>query len=186
MKFKTKNNRIYTWLFSSVLMVTTPVWALSTDSDQPVHSESLNQSLDLQNNTTTLTGNVIVTQGSIKITADKMVITRPDSDNNKTIIDAYGSPATFYQMQDSGKPVEGHALHLHYDLSKDLVELTGQAFIKQLDSSIAGHRINYLVKEQKMQALSENNKTRVTTILIPSQLQDKQKPKVAQKTHRNQ
>lgn len=167
-------------------MLSCPVWALNSDSQQPLHSESLNQSLDLQKNTTTLTGNVIVTQGSIKITSDKMVITRPDGDNNKTIIDAYGKPATFYQMQDNGKPVEGHALHLHYELSKDLVELTGDAFIKQLDSSISGHRINYLVKEQKMQALSENGKTRVTTILIPSQLQDKQQPKAGQKIHRSQ
>ena len=79
---------------------------------------------------------------------------------------------TFYQMQDNGKPVKGHASHMHYELAKDLVILTGNAYLEQLDSNIKGDKITYLVKEQKMQASSEKGK-RVTTVLVPSQLQDK-------------
>ncbi len=37
------------------------------------------------------------------------------------MIDGYGKPATFYQMQDNGKPVEGHASQMHYELAKDFV-----------------------------------------------------------------
>ena len=39
-------------------------------------------------------------------------------------------------MQDSGKPVQGHAAKLHYELANDFVELTGNAFIEQQDSNI--------------------------------------------------
>lgn len=88
------------------------------------------------------------------------------------LVDAWGKPATFYQMQDNGKPVQGHAAKLHYDLAKDAVELTGNAYIEQLDSNIKGDRITYLVKQQKMQAYSQGEKQRVTTTLVPSQLQN--------------
>src|SRR5699024_2296622 len=41
-----------------------------------------------------------------------------------------------------------------------------------VDSNSKGDKITYLVKEQKMQAFSDKGK-RVTTVLVPSQLQDK-------------
>ena len=171
MKFK-MNNSLKLLAASLLLSASVPALALTSDSNKPVSVDSENQSLDMQGNVATFSGNVVVTQGSIKITADKVVVTRPDGDNNKTIVDAYGSPATFYQMQDNGKPVKGHAQKMHYELAKDFVELTGNAYLEQLNSNIKGDRITYLVKAQKMQA-SGNSGKRVTTVLVPSQLQNK-------------
>ncbi|ORM73806.1 lipopolysaccharide ABC transporter substrate-binding protein LptA [Pantoea wallisii] len=173
MKFKMNKSSLKLLLVSALLATSLPALALTGDSDKPVNIDSVNQALDLQGNVATFTGNVIVTQGTIKITADKVVVTRPGGDSNKTIVDAYGNPATFYQMQDNGKPVKGHAAKLHYELANDFVELTGNAFIEQQDSNITGDRITYLVKEQKMQAYSQGQSKRVTTVLVPSQLQDK-------------
>ena len=101
-------------------------------------------------------------------------MTRPGGEDGKEVIDGYGNPATFYQMQDNGKPVKGRASQMHYELAKDFVVLTGKAYLEQLDSNITGDKITYLVKEQKMQAFSDKGK-RVTTVLVPSQLQDKNK-----------
>ncbi|KAA5967542.1 lipopolysaccharide ABC transporter substrate-binding protein LptA [Pantoea sp. M_9] len=173
MKFKMNKNSVNALLLGSLLIGSLPALAVTGDSEKPVNIDSVNQALDLQGNVATFTGNVIVTQGTIKITADKVVVTRPGGDSNKTIVDAYGNPATFYQMQDNGKPVKGHAAKLHYELANDFVELTGSAFIEQQDSNIKGDRITYLVKEQKMQAYSQGQSKRVTTVLVPSQLQDK-------------
>lgn len=78
-----------------------------------------------------------------------MVVTRPGGEQGKEVIDGYGKPATFYQMQDNGKPVEGHASQMHYELAKDFVVLTGNAYLQQVDSNIKGDKITYLVKEQK-------------------------------------
>ncbi|MEI2265364.1 lipopolysaccharide ABC transporter substrate-binding protein LptA [Erwinia sp. CGal63] len=171
MKFRMRTNLKFLTL-GLLLAASLPAFALTGDSDKPVNVDSENQALDMQGNVATFTGNVIVTQGSIKITADKVVVTRPGGDSNKTIVDAWGNPATFYQMQDNGKPVKGHALKMHYELAKDFVELTGNAYLEQLDSNVKGDRITYLVKEQKMQAYGNTGK-RVTTVLVPSQLQDK-------------
>ena len=159
-------------LLGSLFAAPLSAWALTGDTDQPIHIESDQQSLDMQGNVVTFTGNVVVTQGSIKINADKVVVTRPGGEQGKEVIDGYGNPATFYQMQDSGKPVKGRASTMHYELAKDFVVLTGNAYLEQLDSNITGDKITYLVKEQKMQAFSEKGK-RVTTVLVPSQLQNK-------------
>lgn len=177
MKLQIQNNRLQWWLTISLLTFCFPAMALSSDSKQPVNLEALNQALDLGKNTTTLTDHVIITRGSTKITADKVVVFRPDGDSRKTIIDAWGSPATFYEMQDNGKPIEGHADHLHYDLAKDIVTLVGKAFVKQQDSSIRGESITYKVKEQSMQAIGDEMKNRVMTVIVPDQLQTKNKNK---------
>lgn len=146
--------------------------ALTGDTNKPIHIESDQQSLDMDGNVVTFTGHVIATQGTIKINADKVVVTRPAGVQGQEVIDAYGNPATFYQMQDNGKPVKGQASKLHYELAKDFVTLTGNAYLEQLDSNVKGDKITYLVKEQKMQAFSDKGK-RVTTVLVPAQLQDK-------------
>lgn len=72
-----------------------------------------------------------------------MVVTRPGGEQGKEVIDGYGKPATFYQMQDNGKPVEGHASQMHYELAKDFVVLTGNAYLQQVDSNIKGDKITY-------------------------------------------
>ncbi|MDV5353904.1 lipopolysaccharide ABC transporter substrate-binding protein LptA [Kosakonia sp. SMBL-WEM22] len=172
MKFKTNKRSLNLILAGTLFAAALPALAVTGDTDQPIHIDSDQQSLDMQGNVVTFTGNVVVTQGTIKINADKVVVTRPGGQQGREIIDGYGNPATFYQMQDNGKPVKGHASQMHYELEKDFVILTGNAYLEQLDSNVAGDKITYLVKEQKMQAFSDKGK-RVTTVLVPSQLQDK-------------
>ena len=173
MKFKASTLKLRDLILAaSLLTASASTLAFTGDTDQPIHINSMQQSLDMQWNVATFTGDVIVTQGTIKITADKVVVTRPNGEQGKEIVEAYGNPVTFYQMQDNGKPVEGHSQKLRYELAKDYVILTGNAVLTQLDSNIEGDRITYLVKQQQMEAFSDKGK-RVTTVLLPSQLQDK-------------
>jgi len=155
-----------------VLATIAPVLALKSDANQLVAIDSLKQSLDMQKNVTTFTDNVVIKQGTIDICADKVVVTHPDGDQNKTYIEAFGDPVTFYQMQDSGKPVKGNAQKVRYDVATQLVTLTGNAYLEQLDSNVKGDRITYLIQEQQMQAFSDKGK-RVTMVVVPSKLQDK-------------
>jgi len=180
MKSKINKLSLSLVLLGTFLFAPFSALALTGDTNQPIHIESDQQSLDMEGNVVTFTGNVIATQGTIKINADKVVVTRPGGQQGKEVIDAYGNPATFYQMQDNGKPVKGRAAKIHYELAKDFVVLTGNAYLEQLDSNVAGDKITYLVKEQKMQAFSDKGK-RVTTVLVPSQLQDKNATQPAQK-----
>jgi lipopolysaccharide export system protein LptA len=173
MKFSSRKNSLNLFIASSLFSIALPALALKGDTEQPIHIDSSQQSLDVQSSTVTFTGNVVVKQGSIDIKADKVVVTRHAGEAGKEIIEAFGNPATFYQMQDSGKPVKGRGQKMRYELDKDFVTLTGDAYLEQLDSNVKGDRITYLVKEQKMEAFGNKEGGRVKTILIPSQLQNK-------------
>ncbi len=147
------------------------VYALESDSTQPIDIESATQDFDMQKNTITFNGNVIITQGTIKITADKVVVLRQKG--KKEIINAYGKPITFHQTLEGGKPMDGQANQAHYDLGSEFLTLTGNAKLKQLDSSVKANKITYDVKKQQLKATKRGKSARVKTILIPTQLQGK-------------
>ena len=149
--------------------------ALKDDTNKPINIDSGNQELDMENSVVTFTDNVVITQGSILIKANKVVITRPpENSGKKETVDAFGSPVTFHQMMDDGKPADGKADKVHYDLGTEFLTLTGNAELKQLDSKINGDVITYDVKKQQLKATS-GAKSRVRTVLIPTQLNDKKK-----------
>ncbi|WP_413736856.1 lipopolysaccharide ABC transporter substrate-binding protein LptA [Sodalis sp. RH21] len=181
MKSKTKNKIHSAFAAGALLLVSANALALTDDTNQPINIDSAQQAVDMQTNTVTLTGTVIVKQGSIDIRADKVVITRPNGEQGKEVVEGYGNPVTFYQLQDNGKPVKGHAQKVRYELANDFVVLTGDAYLEQLDSNVKGDRITYLVKKQQMEAFSDKGK-RVTTVLVPSQLQDKNPAKATPAT----
>lgn len=170
---KSTSNKI---LLSAVLiMASFSASALKDDTNQPINIVSDNQSLDMENSVVTFTDNVVITQGSILIKANKVVITRPpEGSNKKDTVEAFGAPVTFHQKLDDGKPVDGKANKVHYDLGKEFLTLTGNAELKQLDSKINGDVITYDVKKQQLKATSAVN-SRVKTVLIPNQLNDKKK-----------
>ncbi len=128
----------------------------------------------MKSNTAIASGNVRLTQGTIRILAVQVIMIRPNGDNKKMIVDAYGDLTTFYQMQDNNTPVQGCAKKIHYELESDKLELIGDASLKQLNSNIQCDHLTYFMKEQKIQAIS-NHAKRITTILVPSELQDNYK-----------
>ncbi len=75
MKFKTNKLSLKVVIASALLAASLPALAVTGDTEQPIHIESDTQSLDMQGNVVTFTGNVVVTQGTIKINADKVVVT---------------------------------------------------------------------------------------------------------------
>lgn len=151
--------------------------ALKNDSNQPINVISDNQSLDMEKSIVTFTNNVVITQGSILIKADKVIITRPpEKSNKKETVEAFGNPVSFHQTLDNGKPVNGRANKVHYDLGNEFLTLIGDAELKQLDSKINGQQISYDVKKQQLKA-NGTTKSRVKTVLIPNQLNDQKKGK---------
>lgn len=158
---------------TALLSMSMSAYALKGDTDQPINIDSGSQSLDMENNVVVFTDNVLITQGSIKITASKVTITRQEGKKEK--IEASGSPVTFQQTLDNGKPVNGKASSVAYDLNSEFLTLIGNAELKQLDSFIKAGRITYDVKKQQLKATS-GGKSRVKTVLIPAQLQNS-KPK---------
>lgn len=164
-------------LFKSILVTillgsSLSAYALKGDTNQPINIDSGSQSLDMTSNVVTFSDNVVITQGSIKMTAANVKITRQEG--KKETIDANGSPVTFQQTLDNGKPVNGKGNSVHYDLNTEFLTLIGNAELKQQGSFIRANKITYDVKKQQLKA-SSGGKSRVKTVLIPNELQSNKK-----------
>lgn len=145
--------------------------ALEDDFDQPIHVSSVKQHAKMKSNTITFTDEVILTQGSIKITADKLTVIRGSKPNHEVMI-AEGNVATFYQLQDDGKPFNAQAKTVRYDVAKGMITLDEHAQVKQLDSQINATKIVYFLETEELNVTTDQNtKERVKTVFLPAQFE---------------
>lgn len=82
------------------------------------------------NTVTTLTGNVVMTQGTMKLTGAvaKMYL---DADTQVARAVVNGNLAHIEQLDDAGNLMQGDALQLDYDNINGIAVLTGNAVVRQ-------------------------------------------------------
>ncbi len=154
-------------LFLSVCCVAS---AKQSDFKEPINVTSNKQVAELSDNKVTFLEDVVITQGTILIHADKVVVTR-DASGEVNQVTAYGNTATFDQVMDNNKPIHAEALTITYYVKKQDIVLTSKAFIQQENSKLSSDKITYNIERERMEA--ESGKTqggRVTTVFIPDQL----------------
>lgn len=120
--------------------------ALSTDKDQPIEIEADYAQLDESKQMTIYTGGVVVVQGSIRMTGDKLTVYY---DEEQQLKDAYleGRPAYFKQRPDGkDEDFEGWALKMEYHAKDDLLHLIDEARLKQGQQTMTGARMSYDTK----------------------------------------
>lgn len=157
------------------MLISGSALALLSDPSQPIYIDSDQQHLDMKTNIVTFTGKVELRQGSIRLNAEKVIVTRPTSDESFEVIDAYGKPATFEQTMDDGKKINGEANELRYEVGKSFLTMLQHAVLTQEGGNqVEGKKITYNINKQVLVAESDSN-TRVTTVLQPQTKQDKKR-----------
>lgn len=98
---KTELNHLR-WL-AIILLLALPglASALKSDKDQPIYVEADGVDIDDRKGISTYKGNVELTQGSIVIKADKVIVTQQA--NQTDLIEAVGNPVTFKQDTEGQK-----------------------------------------------------------------------------------
>jgi len=130
-----------------------PAAALSTDPEQPIEIEADFAELDDTEGTTIYLGNVVVVQGSIRMTGDRLRVNfTPEKDLKEAFLD--GRPATFKQTPDNDEDVEGEALKIEYHALDSRLHLIEKAKVTQGQRLFQGHRINYDTKRSIITARS--------------------------------
>ena len=143
--------------------------AKEADYKEPVTIDSGSQLVELATNKVTFSDNVIVKQGTLDVRASKLVVTR--NDKGLETMTAYGSPATYYQVLDSGQPINAKAKQITYDIKTRTITLLNDAELKQNDNIVTGYRIRYHIDKEQMQAEGQGSGGRVKTVFLPEQLQ---------------
>ncbi|MGO1073004.1 lipopolysaccharide transport periplasmic protein LptA [Lysobacter sp. CA199] len=126
--------------------------ARSSDRNQPMDVDSDQSNCQVGNDSgpCVLTGNVKIVQGTLVINSSKADIKRSGGDISSVVLT--GSQVTLKQELDDGKPFNGRANKVDYDMSKDTVILTGNAFVDNAGDTIASERIVYNMKTGQVES----------------------------------
>ncbi len=141
-----------------LLLATLPILSRAEQADRskPVNIEADRMVADDNKKTTDFDGRVILTQGTLRITADHMTV-HQDSDGFK-LASAYGNPATFRQKRDGvDEWVDGVAQRMEYNERLDRVELFDKAMVHRDKDQIRGDYLSYNTRTEFLQAHSNNS-----------------------------
>jgi lipopolysaccharide export system protein LptA len=124
------------------LAVVAPAFAEKGDRDKPIFFNGNTAGADFGTKGGELVGNVVVTQGTLTIHADRIIFHQnPDNTLSAT---AYGNPVSFREKRDgSDEYNEGFAQRVVYDGSKRFVELFDRALLKRTGDEIRSNYISY-------------------------------------------
>ena len=128
--------------------------ALSTDRDQPIEIEADSAEVDDAKDISTYRGNVVITQGTIRITGDTMTI-HYNEQNDLEILIMEGQPVRYRQLPDNSQVYdEAEAGRMEYHAAKNLVILIDKVLFKQEHASFSGGRIEYDTEHGQIKARS--------------------------------
>lgn len=143
-------------LFSSIAV------ALDKDKTAPVTINADTTNIDFRTGKRILTGNVDITQGTLNIKADKVVLIYKGDDIDTAT--AYGKPVRFKQLPEGHtEVVRGEGKTLELKQAKDLITLKNNAKITQGTNTITGKVIYYNTKTSKMTVKGQSSAKQKST-----------------------
>jgi lipopolysaccharide export system protein LptA len=124
------------------LLLTGIALAERADRDKPVHLEADRATVQDANKLATFLGNVVLTQGTLTIRADKMTVKEDASGFQYAT--AFGNLASFRQKRDGmDEYVEGWSERMEYDGKADKVQLFKKARLRRGHDEVHGEYISY-------------------------------------------
>lgn len=119
-----------------------PAWAEKGDREKEIVVGADRLTADDKNRTSTFDGNVVVTQGTMRMTAAKVTV-KEDSERHKFYV-ANGAPVTFRQKRDNvDEWVEGFAERAEFDDRNSVLKLYNNARVKSNQNELTGQFISY-------------------------------------------
>ena len=174
----TFRNKILAPFFLISFVWSSSALALPEDKTKPIELEANQAKLNNQSGLAEYTGNVVITQGTAKLEADRVIL---HSENNQIKrMEAFGAPAKYQQILNAGEQptyIEGKTLDLKVD--QELIEITESGAIYQGNDRLTGEKIIYSLKTGELKAgehntdqTQQNSDTRVKMIFHPKSIKE--------------
>lgn len=161
-----------------MMAFSTAVLGERADRDQPIHLEADHATVEDYKRkgdfrTSIFTGNVVLTQGTLVIRADKVIM--KEDPIGYRYATAYGDLVSFRQKRDGvDEYVEAWSKRVEYDDKTDTIELFGKARLKRGGDEVEGDYISYDIARDFFQVkgkLRPNNEVdsdrRVRAVIQP-------------------
>tara|TARA_S200000501_G_scaffold290349_1_gene275348 strand:+ start:4120 stop:4626 length:507 start_codon:yes stop_codon:yes gene_type:complete len=151
--------------FSWIVISSTCLFANESDSEKPVFLESDSAKWDEESQKSTYRGNVIVTQGSMLLTGDLLIVTSKNDKINKMVIT--GEKATYKQKTRSGKIINGEAKKIEHFVDQAKIIFLNKAVLTQSNNIVKSNKIIYKTDTENISAGDKKGKSRVKMTLEP-------------------
>jgi lipopolysaccharide export system protein LptA len=150
-----------------LLLIAFDGMALESDAQQPIYIDSNTATYNDKAQTSIYTGNVVTTQGSLKVWSDKLVVYLKNGGIHKLV--ATGNPARFEQIPSKGaEKIKGEALTGEYYPAKNLLILKKKAVVRQGDHKTVSDLIRYDSRNALVKAGEKSSDSkRVHSVFIP-------------------
>jgi lipopolysaccharide export system protein LptA len=150
-----------------------PAAAEKADREKEIVIGADRLTADEANRTSTFDGSVIVTQGTMRMTAARVIV-KEDAQRHKYYV-ATGAPVTFRQRRDNvDEWVEGFAQRAEFDDRNDVLRLYNGARVKSNQNEITAQFISYDMTKQVAEVRgappgqAAPKDSRVKVIIVPA------------------
>lgn len=124
--------------------------ALPSDRDQPIHIQADTADLDDKKGTAIYRGDVVITQGTLKITGNTVTIIQ-GKNGDVEYFKSVGGPAYYEQLPGEGDELlKAYGKTIEYFLPKDTIVITDQARVTQGGNTSRGEKITYNIQQEKV------------------------------------
>jgi lipopolysaccharide export system protein LptA len=151
-----------------LFMLPLSLWALESDRDQPLQLGADSLSIDESTGVSLYEGNVEITQGSMRLWADKLWVYHRQGKAEKII--SKGNPTHFSQLlEEGGDEVHGQAQRMEIYVDRNELLLFDSAVLEQGGNRFSNDRIVYNRVNAKVRAgSSAQGKQRVQVVIEPA------------------
>ncbi|HEY3433637.1 MAG TPA: lipopolysaccharide transport periplasmic protein LptA [Rhodocyclaceae bacterium] len=153
-----------------------PAQAERADREKPVNLESDRVFVDEAKKTHTFEGNVILTQGTLIIKSDKLVVAEDAGGFQKGIATGGPNGLAWFKQKREGKNeyVEGEAERIEHDSKTEKSEFFNKAHVKSGQDDVRGQYIiydakseNYTVTNGPNGSVAQGKQERVRAVIQP-------------------
>ena len=164
--------RVNPYLFISMCLSASPVLALQSDREQPIHLQADRVEINEKQASSLYQGNVHLQQGSLKIDAEEVAVQMKNG--NLDVIVIRGKPAILEQQPDNqAELVRSRAEYMEYYAAQERLILKTNAEVTQGNNLFQGDHIEYDTRNSVVKAHKDpGSDTRVHAIIQPGEKKD--------------
>ncbi|MEY4591475.1 MAG: lipopolysaccharide transport periplasmic protein LptA [Pseudomonadota bacterium] len=171
------------WIIPILLLIGSQAsLAERADRNKPINVESNSLAVDDEQHVQLLDGDVLLTQGTLTIRANKMVITEDAQGFQRGVATGGPKGKAYFRQKREGRQdyIEGEAERIEYNTRTEVAELFTQAWVKSGQDLIKGGYIWYDSMTEKYRANANPPEDRPATPTMPARVRAVLQPRSQQ------
>lgn len=134
----------YSLLTALLFFIQTNSWA--TDAVEKIHIDADHMQLNIESGYSVYTGNVIIRQGQLKLTGDRVTLKQSNEEIER--ITVTGKPAHYNHVTEKGENIQAESERMVYTANQNKLVMTINAKLKQPNHQVSSQKIVYDTKKK--------------------------------------